>query len=141
MKLPSLPLLLAVVLSGCTPQTYASGQCPNRLVGWRQPGEIGHQVPAIFITVGGEEAVTHTLWLGYRMTPVVVTDRRGLSELLSHAAVMDPRPMVILKPAPSATCALVNGVRGEMDTKLDCESGQCGEGSGWYEMRGMPVIG
>jgi hypothetical protein len=54
---------------------------------------------------------------------------------------MDPLPTVILKPAADAACSDVKSIRAEMDAKLDCKAGRCGEGTGWYELPGMPVIG
>ncbi len=128
------------MLSGCSPHTYASGQCSNTLDGWRRPGAIGHQVPAHFVTVGADGILRQRRWRGYRMDHVEVLDRKGLSELLDNASIMDPSPMVILNAEPSAKCDLVRAVRAEMEAKLRCKSGQCGEGAGWYELPGMPVL-
>lgn len=132
---------VALLVSGCAGQKYASGQCPNTLAGWRKPGTIGHQVPAYFVTLEANGTVTTSLWLGYRMAPVEKTDRRGLGQLISHVPDMDPLPTVILKPAADAACSDVKSIRAEMDAKLDCKAGRCGEGTGWYELPGMPVIG
>lgn len=131
----------AVLASSCASPNYASGRCPNTLAGWQKPGEIGHQVPAYFVTLEANGAVTTSLWLGYRMLPSQKTDRRGLSRLIGHVPEMDPLPTVILKPAPDADCDDVKAVRAEMDDKLDCKAGRCGEGTGWYELPGMPIVG
>ena len=131
----------ALLLSGCATQEYASGQCPNTLAGWRKPGVIGHQVPAYFVTLEANGELTTSLWMGYGMEPVEKTDRRGLRQLMSHVPEMNPLPMVILKPAAEAACSDVKAIRAEMDATLDCKAGKCGEGAGWSELPGMPVVG
>lgn len=131
----------ALLLSGCSSQKYAAGHCPNTLAGWLKPGVIGHQVPAYFVTLAANGEVTTSLWMGYRMLPAEKIDRRTLSQLISHVPEMDPVPTVILKPAPDARCSEVKEIRAEMDAKLDCKAGKCGEGAGWYELPGMPLIG
>lgn len=102
---------------------------------------IGHQVPAYFVTLEANGTVKTSLWMGYRMDPVETTDRRGLGQLISRVSEMDPLPTVVLNPAPEAACSDVKAIRAEMDAKLNCKAGSCGEGTGWYELPGMPVIG
>ncbi|MCA1200231.1 hypothetical protein K9B35_19870 [Sphingomonas sp. R647] len=130
----------AFILSGCAPQEFASGSCPNTLSGWRTPGEIGHQVPAYFVTIESNGEILTSLWNGYRMSAVEKTSRQALRQLIQRIPVMLPEPIVILKPAPKASCGDVEAIRAEIDAKLDCKTGRCGEGSGWYELSGMPLI-
>jgi hypothetical protein len=134
-------LISALILSGCASQTYASGQCTNTLAGWRAPGELGHQVPAYFVGIDAKGGLSQSLWLGYRMTPLEVIDRQALSELLIRIPARRPEPLVILKPNGSANCDEVEAIRTEMNDKLDCKAGQCGEGTGWFELQGGPVVG
>jgi hypothetical protein len=137
-----LPLLLAMLaLDGCGSPPFGSGRCPNDLAGWRKPGAIGHQVPAVFVSVDEKGAVSNKMWMGYRMYPgKTAADRSHLSKLISFAAEANPRPMVILQPAASTKCADVRAIRAEMERKLACKSGQCGEGVGWSEMPGMRLV-
>lgn len=75
------------------------------------------------------------------MDPPESLDRRELSETLTTIPTLRPEPIVILQPAGSASCEVVEAIRTEMNEKLDCANGQCGEGSGWFELPGMPIVG
>ena len=143
MKLSAAILLTgALLLQGCSAQPYGSGRCPNRLAGWRYPGAVGHQIPAHFVTVGQGGQLSQREWLGYAMTPERTIDRQQLSVLIGRIPDLLPLPMIILQPSATANCDDVAAIRAEIHAKLDCRNGrQCGEGSGWYEMTGMPVIG
>jgi hypothetical protein len=122
-----------ILLAGCTPETYGAGACPNTLPSWREPGAVGHQIPAFFVSVDENTAVGYKFWRGYRMDRAVSLDREALSELLRSVPNMLPAPMVILQPRPLASCLDVEAIRGEMEAILDCKNGQCGEGTGWTE--------
>jgi hypothetical protein len=61
--------------------------------------------------------------------------------MLGQVPGWKPLPIVILQPDPSAGCTEVEAIRAEMNDKLDCKAGMCGEGVGWYELPGMPNIG
>lgn len=135
-------IMTLLLLSGCGENNYGAGLCRNTLSGWRQPGEIGHQVRAFFITVE-RDRITSRLWDAISIEEHIVrqgrpVNRSDLSQILDSAAEMQPTPMVILQPFSSADCDLVRNIRAEMNRKLDCRRWQCGEGRGWYEFEGLP---
>lgn len=111
----------ALILPACVPQKYSD--CPNTRKGWQRPtdGRLGLTV----ISQVRIKADGTFLWNDQPVT------RSELNEYLSMMRKMNPTPLTILSADSDASCSLVEEVRNEMDDRIGCEDGRCGEGEGW----------
>ena len=113
--------VLCFALSGCTEGIYRN--CPNERTGWQRPsdGRLGLTVTNV-VRVRTEGRL---LWNGAEVT------KEKLLEYLSLMRRMNPTPLTILTADETASCRLVEEVRNEMEQRIGCKNGRCGEGENW----------
>jgi hypothetical protein len=114
-------LFLISLLSGCKEATYRD--CPNERAGWQRPsdGPLGLTITNVIRV----QSNAQLLW-----NDKAVTEKQ-LVQYLSFMRRMNPTPLTILTADEQVSCQAVEKIRTEMERRIGCKDGRCGEGENW----------
>lgn len=117
-----LAAFLCLAVTASTASASPSSACSGRRTGWMGPSDGTPDHVAInWISIPRERELR---WHGKRI------DRARLRYYLGIVATMRPLPFTILRPGPGVDCAFLEAIRDDMEAKLPCAQGLCGEGRG-----------
>jgi hypothetical protein len=121
----SLLIACLALLAGCHSNLTYDYACPTPLKHWwtRSAG-VDHHAVIWRIEIDGKGAL---VWNS------MGTDEKEISRYLKIGRSLNPRPFVILAPAPDAPCDRVHTVRALIDANYCGDGFRCGEGRGYWQ--------